>query len=135
MAFLQGSFIISSRGQRELREVVRYRRSLIQERARVVSRLKKVLEGANIKLSSVATDITSVSAQMIAALIKAATMSNTWPSSQKDQCAIKLRTWKRPRGKNRAAVAVGHSILIIAYHMLRNNQTHMELGAGYFEQK
>jgi transposase len=49
---LRGSYI-PARGQRELRELVRYRRSLIQERARVVNRIQKVLEGANIKISSV----------------------------------------------------------------------------------
>jgi transposase len=67
---LSGSYI-PCRDQRELRELVRYRRSIIEERAREVNRLQKVLEGANIKLASVASDITGVSAQlMIEALIK-----------------------------------------------------------------
>jgi len=57
---VKGSFI-PDREQRELRELTRYRRSLIEERAREVNRMQKVLEGANIKLSSVATDITGVS--------------------------------------------------------------------------
>jgi len=57
---IKGSFV-PDKEQRELRELTRYRRSLIQERARVVNRIQKVLEGANIKLSSVATDITGVS--------------------------------------------------------------------------
>ena len=66
---LQGSYI-PSREQRELRELVRYRRSLINERSSEVSRIQKVLEGANIKLSSVVTDITGVSGRsMIEALI------------------------------------------------------------------
>ncbi|MFQ6025939.1 MAG: IS110 family transposase [Dehalococcoidia bacterium] len=52
---------IPDRDQRELRELVRYRRSLIQERARVIHRIQKVLEGANIKLDSVMSDITGVS--------------------------------------------------------------------------
>ena len=47
---------------RELRELIRYRRSLIEERAREVNRIQKVLEGANIKLSSVASDILGKSA-------------------------------------------------------------------------
>ena len=50
---------------RELRELVRYRRSLIEERSREVNRIQKVLEGANIKLSSVATDIVGVSGRAI----------------------------------------------------------------------
>lgn len=56
---------IPDRDQRELRELVRYRRSLIDERAREANRIQKVLEGANIKLSSVATDILGVSGRMM----------------------------------------------------------------------
>jgi len=59
---LQGSFI-PERDQRELRELVRYRRSLIEERTRENLRIQKVLEGANIKLSSVTRDIMGVSGQ------------------------------------------------------------------------
>jgi transposase len=55
-----GSFI-PERAQRELRELVRYRRSLIRQRAQVVNRIQKVLEGANIKLSSVASNIMGAS--------------------------------------------------------------------------
>jgi len=67
---LQGSYI-PDRPQRELRELVRYRRSLLGERAREVQRIQKVLEGANIKLSSVATDILGVSGRsMLEAIVK-----------------------------------------------------------------
>jgi transposase len=41
--------------------LVRYRRSIIEERARQHNRIQKVLEGANIKLGSVVSDITGVS--------------------------------------------------------------------------
>jgi transposase len=61
---LQGSYI-PSRDQRELRELIRYRRSLIEERAREVNRIHKVLEGANIKLSSVASDVLGKSGRAI----------------------------------------------------------------------
>lgn len=61
---LKGSYI-PSREQRELRELIRYRKSLIRERASEVNRLQKVLEGANIKLASVATDILGVSGRAI----------------------------------------------------------------------
>lgn len=67
---LRPSFI-PDRGQRELRELVRYRRSVVQERAREVNRLQKVLEGANLKLSSVASDVLGRSGRdMIAALCR-----------------------------------------------------------------
>jgi transposase len=52
---------IPDRSQRELRELVRYRRTLIQERAREASRIQKILEGANIKLGSVASNVLGVS--------------------------------------------------------------------------
>ncbi|MEW9674501.1 IS110 family transposase [Ammoniphilus sp. 3BR4] len=61
---LQASYI-PNRDQRELRELVRYRRSLIEENSREISRIQKVLEGANIKLSSVATDILGVSGRLM----------------------------------------------------------------------
>ena len=65
---LHGSFI-PDRPQRELRELVTYRRSLIQERSREVNRIQKVLEGANIKLGSVTSNVLGVSGRaMIEAL-------------------------------------------------------------------
>ena len=48
---------IPERPQRELQEMVRYRRSLVDTRADEVRRLQKVLEGANIKLGDVASDV------------------------------------------------------------------------------
>jgi transposase len=52
---IRGSFIPPA-PVRELRELTRYRTSLIQERTREVNRIQKVLEDANIKLASVASD-------------------------------------------------------------------------------
>jgi len=67
---LRASFI-PDRPHRELRELVRYRRSLVQERTREVSRLEKSLQGANIKLSSVASDVLGRSGRdMLAAIIE-----------------------------------------------------------------
>jgi transposase len=66
---LQASFI-PDRPQRELRELTRYRTSVVQERTAEVNRVQKVLEGANIKLAAVASDIMGVSGRdMLAALI------------------------------------------------------------------
>ena len=65
---LQPSFI-PERPQRELRELTRYRTSLIQERTAEVNRLQKVLEGANIKLAAVATDIRGRSGRAILAAL------------------------------------------------------------------
>lgn len=59
------SSFIPERDQRDLREVTRYRTALIQDRSRVVNRLQKTLEGGNIKLASVLSDIMGVSGQHI----------------------------------------------------------------------
>jgi transposase len=57
-------------GQRELRDLTRTRTSLQQDKSRLVNRLQKTLEDANIKLGSVATDVLGVSGrEMIRALI------------------------------------------------------------------
>jgi hypothetical protein len=37
------------------------------------------------------------------------------------------------KGKKRTIVAVAHSILLIAYHMLQAGQTYKDLGADYFD--
>jgi transposase len=50
---LRGSFVPTLE-HRELRELVRYRTALVRERADEANRLQKTLEGANIKLASVA---------------------------------------------------------------------------------
>jgi transposase len=59
---LQPSFV-PDRPARELRELTRYRSSLVRERTAEVNRLHKTLEGANIKLASVVSDVTGVSAR------------------------------------------------------------------------
>lgn len=65
---LKASFV-PKRDMRELRELVRYRGSIIEERARELNRLDKVLQGANIKLSSVASHLdTKSSLAMINAI-------------------------------------------------------------------
>jgi len=61
---LKASFI-PDRDQRERREIARYRKSLIEERAREINRLQKVLEGGNIKLASVARDINGMTSRKL----------------------------------------------------------------------
>jgi transposase len=63
------SFIMN-RDQREMRDITRYRKSLVEERAREINRLEKVLEGANIKLSSVVSNLNgTTSTNILKALI------------------------------------------------------------------
>jgi transposase len=61
---LRGSFIPPAE-QRRLRDLTRYRTHLVEERARLTNRLQAALEDANVKLSSVVTDIRGVSARAI----------------------------------------------------------------------
>jgi transposase len=61
---LKASFIPSA-PQRELRELTRYRVRLTEERAREVNRVQKTLEGANLKLGDVVSDIMGKASCMI----------------------------------------------------------------------
>ena len=56
---------IPDKDQRELRELVKYRKSLVDERTRELNRLQKMLQGANIKLSETVRDLNGMSARNI----------------------------------------------------------------------
>lgn len=93
---VQGSYI-PNRDQRELREIVRYRR-IVEERTREITRLQKVLEGGNIKLSSVASNVLGVSGRtMLEAIIRSETevevlanMAQKKLKQKKDQLKLAL---------------------------------------------
>lgn len=61
---LKPSFI-PDKAQRELRELSRYRKSLVNERSREINRLEKTLEGANFKLSSFVSELTGKSSRAL----------------------------------------------------------------------
>ena len=70
---LRASFV-PARPERELRELTRYRTQQVRVRAAEVNRLQKTLEGANIKLGNVVSDVTGVSATaMLEALVAGTT--------------------------------------------------------------
>ena len=70
---LRGSFVPPA-AIRELRDLTRHRKVLIQERQRAANRLHTLLQDAGIKLASVATDILGVSGRaMLAALVQGTT--------------------------------------------------------------
>lgn len=67
---LKASFI-PTKPTRDLRDLVRYRKTLVYERTKEINRLQKVLETANIKLASVVSDVLGKSGRsMLAALIE-----------------------------------------------------------------
>jgi transposase len=84
---LRASFI-PDQAQRQLRDLTRTRVALIDERSRTIRRLHKVLEDANIKLSSVATDVLGVSGR---AMIEALVAGTTDPRAMADLARGKLR--------------------------------------------
>jgi transposase len=65
---------------------------------------------------------------LIQAAHAAAHSKNTYLAAQYRRIAAR-------RGSKRAAVAVGHSILIIVYHLLRHRGTYEDLGGNYFDQQ
>jgi transposase len=85
---LQPSFI-PERVQRELRELTRYRQSLVEEHSRFANRLQKVLEGTNLKLGNVASNIQGVSAQ---AILRALLDGQTDPKLLAELARGRLRT-------------------------------------------
>ena len=85
---LKPSFI-PPKPQRALRDLTRYRTKLVQERTRVVNRVQKGLEGANIKLASVATDIMGVSAR---AMLEEIASGETNPELMADLAKGRMRS-------------------------------------------
>jgi transposase len=84
---LRGSFVPPP-PIRELRDLTRYRRSLLQDRTREVNRLHKLLEDTGLKLGSVATDILGVSGR---AILTALVEGTTDPAVLADLARGKLR--------------------------------------------
>jgi len=84
---LKGSFI-PPEPIRDLRDLTRYRKSLTDERNREVNRLQKLLESANLKLSSVATDVMGVSGR---AMLEAILSGSTDPEVLAELARGKLR--------------------------------------------
>jgi transposase len=92
---LKASFV-PEREQRELRELVRYRTSLVRERSAEVNRVQKLLEGANIKLASVASDVMGVSGRaMLAELAAGNTDAAAMADLAKGQLRRKLAALER----------------------------------------
>jgi len=84
---LRGSFVPPV-PIRELRDLTRYRKVLIQERTREANRLHKMLQDAGIKLASVATDILGVSGR---AMLEALVQGTTDPAVLAELARGKLR--------------------------------------------
>jgi transposase len=73
---------------RELRDLLRYRRKLVESRSAERNRLQKLLETANIKLASVASDVFGVSGM---AMLKALVLGDATPAEMAQLAKKRLR--------------------------------------------
>jgi transposase len=110
---VRGSYI-PDRPQRELRELVRYRRSLIGNRTQVVNRIQKVLEGANIKLASVASNVVGVSGR---AMLEAMVGGTEDPRVLAALAKGKLRTKQTALETALQGLMGPHQRLLLASHL------------------
>src|SRR3990172_5770946 len=126
---------------RQLRDLTRYRSKLNNNIAAEKNRLQKYLEDANIKLSSVATDTLGVSGRlMIRDIIKGNTDAEGLSELAKGRTKNtylrdKYHRLAGRRGKKKAVVAIGHKILVMAYHILKDKVGYKELGADYLDRR
>ena len=99
---------------RELRDLTRYRTSLIRERGRTANRLQKVLEDANIKLAGVVTDIQGVSAW---AMLEAIVSGNTDPEKLANLAKGRLRKKREQLVAALSGLVKSHHRFLIAEHL------------------
>jgi transposase len=97
--------------QRDLRDLTRFRTTFVRERATLVNRLHKLLEGMNIKLTSVATDVTGVSARAILAELMAGKAS---PEEMAELCRGRLREKREAMARALNGIVRGHHRFILA---------------------
>jgi transposase len=110
---VRGSFI-PPQAQRDLRDLTRQCTNLVQDRATVVNRLQKVLEWANIKLSSVATDVTGVSAR---AMLEAMVEGQVDPAAVSELARGRLRKKREALEQALTGVVRDHHRFLIAQHL------------------
>jgi transposase len=69
--------------------------------------------------------------------LRNALIQSAWAASHTKQTylAAQFRRLVRAKGQKRALVAVGHSILVIAYHMMKRRSGYEELGGDYFDRQ
>lgn len=110
---LTSSFIPPAE-QRELRELTRYRTSLVQERARAVNRLQKTLEDTNLKLGDVVTDIMGTSAR---AMLEALLAGQTDPAVLADLARGRLKAKRAQLEEALVGVLKPHHRFMLTEHL------------------
>jgi transposase len=69
--------------------------------------------------------------------LRAALVPAAWAASRTKETYLSAQYQRlvKRMGKNKALVAVGHSILVIVYHVLSRQQSYQELGGDYFDRQ
>lgn len=76
---------------RDLRDLVRFRKTIVQQRAQAINRVQKVLETANIKLASVASDVLGKSGRdMLDAMLAGVSDADTLAQLARGRLRAKL---------------------------------------------
>ncbi len=115
---LRGSFI-PTMPQRALRDLTRYRTTLVAERARTVNRVQKVLEDTNLKLASVATNILGKSAR---AMLDALLAGETDPAVLANLAQGRLRAKRQALQAALVGTLKPHHRFLIAEHLAHVDQ-------------
>jgi transposase len=110
---LKGSFIPSTQ-QRAWRDLTRYRTSLTDERSREVNRVQKVLEDANIKLSSVASNVVGVSGR---AMLEQLIQGQTDPATLAELAKGRLREKRELLEQALAGTFQAHHRFMLIQHL------------------
>ena len=69
--------------------------------------------------------------------LRAALVQAAWGASLKKHCYLSSQFYRLGKrlGRKKALVAVAHSLLVITFHVLQNDQTYTELGGDYFDRQ
>ena len=110
---LRPSFV-PERPQQELRDLTRQRTALRGDRAAVVNRLHKTLEGANLKLGTVLTDVTGVSGR---AILNALAAGETDPAALADLAVGQVRQRRAALEAALAGRSDAHLRLLLGQHL------------------
>jgi hypothetical protein len=69
--------------------------------------------------------------------LRAVLVQAAWVASQQKETylAAQYKRLVKRMGKKKALVAVGHTILVIVWHLLKNKTSYQEMGGDYFDRR
>lgn len=120
---LQASYI-PDKAQRELRELVGYRKSLVADKSRELNRLQKMLEGANIKLSGSVAEINGMSSRKILEVILSGEKIDAVKLEQMKRDKLIAHNLKTPFSQ--LAEDLNGFITPVQYRMMREVLSHID---------